>query len=76
MGVVHQPIQDRIGEGVVTDGGMPLIGGQLAQDGDCVFEVAVIEDFNEVLAFGGSQRFQAPALGNQSPNAKALLERT
>ncbi len=50
MGVVHQPIQDGIGQGVVTDGGVPLIDGQLADDHGRLSAVSIIHDLHQVVS--------------------------
>lgn len=65
MGVVHQPIQDGVGQGVVTDGGVPLIGRQLADDHGRVSAVPVIHDLHQVVAVRRAQGFQAPVVQDQ-----------
>jgi len=49
MGVVNESVQDGICQGVVTDGGVPLIGGQLADGHGRVSAVTVIHDFHQVI---------------------------
>ena len=48
MTVVHQPIEDGIGERRLVDVGMPLIDGKLAGDERRFFVVAVFEDLQQV----------------------------
>lgn len=62
MGVVHEPVQDGIRQGVVTDGGIPLIGGQLADDHGRVSAVPVIHDLHQVIPVCRFQGFQAPVV--------------
>ena len=62
MGVVHQPIQDGVGQGVVTDGGVPLIDGKLADDHRRVSAVPVIHDLHQVVSVCRTQGFQAPVI--------------
>ena len=65
MGVVHQPIQDGVGQCVVTDGGIPLIDGQLADDHRRVSAVPVIHDLHQVVSVRRVQGFQSPVVQDQ-----------
>ena len=62
MGVVHEPVQDGVSQSVVADGGVPLIGGQLADDHGRVSAVAVIHDFHQVVPVCRFQGFQPPVI--------------
>jgi hypothetical protein len=53
VGVVHEPIQDGVSQGVVIDGSAPLIGGQLADDHGRVSAVSVIHDLHQVIPVSG-----------------------
>ncbi len=46
MGVVHQSIEDGIGKRVVTNGFVPLIGGQLADADSGCAPVPIVHDFH------------------------------
>ena len=65
VGVVHQPIQDGIGQCVITDAGIPLIGRQLTDhQGGRVF-VAVIHNLHQVVTVSRLQRLQPPVIDDQ-----------
>jgi len=74
MGVVHQPIQNGIGQGVVTDGGVPLIGGQLADDHGRLGAVPVIHDFHQIISVRRAQRFQPPVIQDQQVYFAQLVQ--
>jgi hypothetical protein len=74
MGVVHQPIQDGVGQGVVTDGGIPLIDGQLADDHRRVIAVPVIHDHHQVVSVDRVQGFQSPVVKDQQVSFGQLVE--
>ena len=65
MGVVHQPIQDGVGQSVVADGGIPLVGGQLANDHGRLSAVPVIHDLHQVFSVRRAQGFQPPVVQDQ-----------
>ena len=53
VGVVHQAIQDGIGQGVVADAEIPLIGGQLADHHGRSVLVTVVHDPQEIVSMDG-----------------------
>ena len=59
MGIVNEAIKDRIGQGWVAYGLMPVFDRQLACDDGGSAVVAVFEDFQEVAAFRGVQDSEA-----------------
>src|SRR5439155_26844719 len=60
MAVMHEAIQDRIGERRLTEVGVPFVDGQLASDQARAGVDAVIEDFQEIRAVLGGERGQSP----------------
>ncbi len=68
MGVMHQPVQDGIGERGVADGLVPMIDGQLAGDEGGSDAVTVVEDFQQVEVFEAGRLFQ---LGEAEPVGEA-----
>ena len=65
VGVVHEPVQDGVGERIVADAGVPLVGRQLADDNRGGLSVAIIHDFHQVVAVRRFQRFQPPVIDDQ-----------
>jgi hypothetical protein len=51
VGGVQQPVADGIGQGRVSDVGMPVTDGALAGDDCCTGLVTVFHDLEQVLAF-------------------------
>lgn len=56
-------VQDGIGEGRITDGLVPVLGGQLAGDDSGSTPVAVFDDFQKVAALGGGEDGQNHLVG-------------
>jgi hypothetical protein len=55
VGVVDEAIQDGVCESGIADDFMPGIDGDLAgDDGGCA-TMAVVEDFEQIAAFGGGE---------------------
>ena len=48
--MVQQAIQDGIGDGGFTDDGMPVFDGALAGDDSGIFLIAVLDDFEQIVA--------------------------
>ena len=74
MGVAHQPAQDGVGQGVVTDGGIPLIDGQLTDDRRRVSAVPVIQDLHQVVSVRWFQGFQSPIVKDQQVSFGQLVD--
>ncbi len=55
---MHHPVEDGVGQGGVADGGVPLRHRQLADDGDRGPCVALVHQFQEVVAVDRLQRAQ------------------
>ena len=62
---MHQPVEDGIGEGVIADGGIPLVDGELAgyQGGGGL--IAVIHEGHEVMALSGVEGVHAPVIEDE-----------
>jgi hypothetical protein len=58
VGVVHEPIEDGIGERRLADGGVPLLDGDLASDDGGATLVALVDEFEP----GALARLSAPLL--------------
>jgi hypothetical protein len=72
VGVVHEAVEDGVCEGVVTDAGIPLVGGQLADHGGGGVAVAIVHDLHEVIALGGLQGFESPVIDNEQTHLGQL----
>src|SRR5437588_3385784 len=60
--VMHEAVQDRIGDSGLTEVGVPFVDGQLAGDEGRAGVDAVIEDFQEIRAVLGGERGQSPVV--------------
>jgi hypothetical protein len=48
VGVVHEPVEDGVGDGAIAEIGMPPIERQLAGDEDRGAIVSIVEDLQQV----------------------------
>jgi hypothetical protein len=72
---MHQAIQNRVGERLVADSGVPLVRGQLTDDHHHrVKAIAIIHNFHQTIALRGTQGLQAPVIQDQQPSLGQLLE--
>src|ERR1051325_8843653 len=69
MGIVNDAIQDRIGQGGISDKGMPTVHRDLAGDQGGAAAVAVFDDFEHVVALLGAERLEAPIIEDQQLDA-------
>jgi len=69
MGVVHEPVEDRVGVGWVADPLMPGRDGQLAGDDGGATAIAIPEDFEEIVAGLVVERFEPPVVEDQQLDA-------
>ncbi len=65
VSVVHQPIENGIGEGVFPDAGIPLIGRQLTDYQGRGLSVTIVHDFQQIVALSRLQRLQPPVVDDQ-----------
>jgi len=73
--IVHQPIEDRIGVGWITDQLMPAIDWQLAGDNGGAAAVAIIEDFEKVTTGGGVERLEPPIVEDEKIDTAKSAQR-
>ena len=71
---MDQPVEDGVGEGVIADGGIPLVDGQLAgyQGGGGL--VAVVHEVHEVVALCGVEGFHAPVIEDEQSGVGKLAQ--
>ncbi len=65
MTVVQQSVQNCIGQGGIADGFMPLVDRQLAGDQGGPQAVAVLHDFQQVIALAERHLLQTPVVQYQ-----------
>ena len=74
MGVVHQPVEDGIGEGGLADDLVPGVDGQLAGDEDRAISVSVLDDLHQVAPLRCSEPVRPPVVEDQQIGADDLAE--
>jgi len=74
VGVVHQTVEDGVSQGVVTDAGVPLVGGELADHQCRSTAMAVVHDLHQVVPVSRLQRLQSPVIDDQELDLGQLLE--
>ena len=74
MSVVHQPVQNGIGQGVVTDRRVPPICRQLADHQSRCAAVTVVHDFHQIVSMRGFQYFQSPVIQDQQLDFSQLVK--
>ena len=62
---MHEPVQDRVCQGVVADRGVPRIERELADHGGRGVAVSVVHDFEQVVARDALERFEPPVVKDQ-----------
>jgi hypothetical protein len=76
MGVVHQSIEDGIGNGRIADDVVPVLDWKLACHDGGAASVAIFHDLEEVSALLGRHRGKSPVVEDQNLNAREALEET
>lgn len=71
---MKEPIQDRVGVGWVTDGAVPGCDVELAGDDRGFTSVAVLEDFEEIMAGLSVERLKPPVVEDQEFDLAEALE--
>ncbi len=74
MGVVHQPIEDAVGQGRVADLLVPLGHGQLTGEDRRAHLTAILTDFQEVAALGVGQGRHRPIVHRQHVHSREASE--
>src|SRR6266567_1922023 len=67
--VVDDAIEDGVGVSGIADQLVPLIDGDLAGDDGRAAAVALLEDFEEVMASGGVERIETPIVEDEQLDA-------
>ncbi|ATB38582.1 hypothetical protein CYFUS_004017 [Cystobacter fuscus] len=65
VSVVHQPVENGVGQGGVANHRVPVLGFELARHHGGADAVAVLEHLQQLLALAGAQRLQAEFVQNQ-----------
>src|SRR6266436_9990015 len=63
--VVDEAIEDRVGDGGVSDDFVPAIDGQLAGDDNRTGFVSILDDFEQITALVGVERLWSPVVQDQ-----------
>lgn len=74
VGVVNQPIEDRIGDGGVGDDFVPLLDRILAGNQSGTVAAAVVDDFQEVTILPGTDGGHAQVIDDQDAGFLKALE--
>ena len=74
MGVVDEAVEDGVGVGGVADEPVPVGDGDLAGDERRSSAVAVLEDFEEVVAGLRGQGFETPVVEDQEVDGAEAFE--
>ena len=69
MGVVHEPVEDGVGVGGITDHLVPSVDRDLAGEDGRTAAVALFEDFVEVAAGAGVERIETPIVEDEELGA-------
>lgn len=65
MGPVHEPITDRVSDGLVPNDGVPVLGVKLTRDDRGGEAVPILEDLEQRLAFGGAEGFEGEVVEDE-----------
>lgn len=76
MRVVHQAIQNGVGQGGIADDWVPFGDGQLARHQGGALVVSVFEDLEEVFALLFGQRREAPVVQEQEVRPRVGVEKS
>ena len=76
MGVVDEAIEDGVGEGRITDCGVPGVDRQLAGDDGRGAAMSVIHDLEEIAPLLGCKGREAPIVEDEELDAGEVLEET
>ena len=65
IGIVHEPVKDRVSERRLPDGGMPVLDRELTGDHGRPPAMAIVQHFEQIAAGLLRQRGQAPVVQNE-----------
>ena len=74
MRVVHQTVEDGVGDGGITNGLMPVLHGELARHHGGPPSVPVLQDLQQVSALVGSHGRKTPIIEDQELDAHQAFE--
>ena len=69
MGIVHQAVEDAVGESGIADLLMPARHGQLRREDSGTCLIAIVEDFTNLATFRFLQRRHGPVINDQHIDA-------
>src|SRR6202043_4132813 len=76
MGVVHEAVEDSVGEGRIADDLVPGIDRQLAGDQRRAGAITVLDDLHEVAPLVGREPVWAPVIEDQQIGLGKRAEQT
>ncbi len=77
LGVVQQPVEDRVSIGGVVDHPMPCVHGELAGDDGGLPAISFLENLEQVMAGFGRERLEAPVIESRSSQRDSIyVQRT
>ena len=65
MGIMHEAVEDSVGEGRIADDLVPSVDRQLAGDQRRAGAITVLDDFHEVAPLVGREPIWAPVIEDQ-----------
>src|ERR1019366_1988234 len=74
MAAVHDAIEDSVGQGRIVEIGVPMFDRQLTGDQRRFAGGAIVEQFEQIIAFGLTDRCQTPIVEDQQIGAGELLQ--
>ena len=74
VGVVHEAVEDSVGERRVADDVVPALDGDLAGDDRGCAPMAIFDDLEQIAALGGAEDGQAPVVENEQLDASERLQ--
>ena len=74
MTAVHDAVEDGVGEGRIVEVGVPMFDRQLTGDQSGFAGSAIVEQFEQVIAFGLADRCEPPIVEDQEIGAGELLQ--
>src|SRR6266498_1770270 len=74
MTAMHDAIEDGVGQGRIVEVGVPMFDRQLTGDQGGFAGDAIVERFEQVVAFGLADRGESPIVEDQEVGAGELLQ--
>ena len=76
MTAVHDAVENGVGQGWIVEVGVPMLDRQLTGDQGGFAGSAIVEQFEQVIAFGLADRRESPIVEDQEVGAGELLQAT